>query len=669
MRALQTAALCLCALGAIACVSDVQDDTASAVDAGAMAADATVADTGHADLVAVPHDRSDAGPPLPAAPGWPPLPNVGADAVAAANAGPTRTLRLPRVELLPLTGLERVVLPPRDDDVIGNGWGFGWIDADGDGDLDVLLSGAASGPPACLFENTSVVGDVRFADRPLDCLRSVNVIGAFAVELDGDARDELLVATTSGPVLWRFWPTPSQQALPATDPPCSASNAQAIDLDGDGRNELVLACQHIVRAGRPTLRVTDQAWRYEPDGTWTPLDEPWLGSGNTLALGVLDRNEDGLLDLAVVVDTFSGQVARNTREVPGGWATRCAPSDTCRFRVDPFVDDVSAWGSFMGVGVVRVEGVLRAVLTDWGLNRLIPLDGDGADEALQRGVARRPPTDRDLFHWGVSVDDWNADGLDDLFIAQGTVPYTTESAAEGHTDALLLQQPTGAFITLSESVGIPPLAGAGLDGAAARSRGIARADLDGDGVVEILIAPLEGPYRLLRIGPPEGLEPAHCTLAVQARFGRATRAGWALGPSQEGPWHLRDIAGQHQVGTSPLALSSWTEGAVRFSSGAVVPFACAPRPSPGAPVPAPIPVVEPEWLRVTFDAREARAELDEAVRGPVRTADAAVRRADGSVERRVAERVDGGFAIALEATDVAVMWRFERRWVDRWFLR
>ena len=128
------------------------------------------------------------------------------------------------------------MLPPRDGDVIGNGWGFGWIDAYGDGDLDVLLSGAASGPPACLFENTSVVGDVRFADRPLDCLRSVNVIGAFAVELDGDARDELLVATTSGSVLWRLWPTPSQQALPATDPPCSASNAQAIDLDGDGRN-------------------------------------------------------------------------------------------------------------------------------------------------------------------------------------------------------------------------------------------------------------------------------------------------------------------------------------------------------------------------------------------------------------------------------------------------
>ena len=667
MRSVRTLARWICCLAIAACGEDAAERPEPVVedalrDAGGLADGSAVAPVrldGGGDALAEAPSPSGVTPPV-----------LGAATTATAQLPASGAARLPRVESLPLTGLASVVLPARPDDVIGNGWGFGLVDADGDGDLDVLLSGSRVGPPACVFENLSVVGEVRFADRPLACLRGVDVIGAYAAALDADGRDALVVATTDGPLLWRFGPTPSQEALPTTDPPCIASNAQAIDLDSDGRMELVLACQHVVRVGRPTLRVRDQAWRRDERGEWTPIDEPWLRTGNTLALGVIDRNEDGRLDLAVVVDTFSSQVARNTREEPGGWATRCAPSDACRFRVDAFLDDAAAWGSFMGVGVVRVADALRIVLTDWGLNRLLPVSGDGGDEALERGVARRPPTDRDLFHWGVAVEDWNGDGLDDLFISQGTVPFASAVEAEGHADTLLLQTARGTFVSFSDAIGIPPLAGAGLDGAAARSRGIARADLDGDGTPELLIAPLEGPYRLLRILPPEGLPPSHCTLDVRPRFALASRAGTALAPSPTGPWHLRDVAGQHQVGTSPLVLSAWRTGAVRFASGAVVPFTCPPVPPLGAPVPAPVQVVEPDWVRVDFAAGEARVTIDRGVRGEVRSADAAVRRADGTVERRAA-RADTAdtFVVPLSPNDVAVMWRFDRRWVDRWFLR
>jgi hypothetical protein len=75
-------------------------------------------------------------------------------------------------------------------------------------------------------------------------------------------------------------------------------------------------------------------------------------------------------------------------------------------------------------------------------------------------------------------------------------------------------------------------------------------------------------------------------------------------------------------------------------------------------------------VRVDFAAGEARVTIDRGVRGEVRSADAAVRRADGTVERRAA-RADTAdtFVVPLSPNDVAVMWRFDRRWVDRWFLR
>lgn len=641
---LRRAAGLVLALGACTTGDAAHDAVLDAATRDVAASDTSDAsadsDLGGGGLGRVALDGGPPGPPL--------APSGSVDPDVAATPPAREAVGAPTARVVDVLAFDAFEMPERRNDSIGNGWGLGLVDGDGDGDLDVFLSGSIDGPPACLFDNISTPGVVAFDLRPVFCVRDRDVISASAVDVDDDGRQELVLGTADGPLLWRLHPEVAVTELPDDDPPCVASNVLAIDLDSDGDRDLLAGCQTVRGFGRPAQRVRDRAWLQTADG-WEPLDEPWLREGNTLALGLVDRDDDGLLDVAVIVDTLSGREARNTGEEPGGWLTRCGPTEDCRFTLTPFRDDATAWGSFMGFGVTLLpDAGPHVVLTDWGENRLLPLDGVGADVASARGVSLRRRGEEDRFHWGVAVEDWNGDGTDDLYIAQGTVPFESEALAVEHFDVLLLQSSRGRFTPVEA----PSLAD---EGGTRRHRAAVRADLDSDGAPEVLLAPLAGRYRVVTVTPPSPT--GGCTLRPRPRYALADRGGWALGPTEDGPWHRRDTAGQHQAGTSPYALSSLPSGWLRFASGARVPFDCAT--DAGALI------EEPDWLTVERRGEQLRVVIDEAVRGRVEDVDAAVRTPSG-VQRRPARRDADAWVLDLDAADEALMVRVDGRWVDRW---
>jgi hypothetical protein len=132
------------------------------------------------------------------------------------------------------------------------------------------------------------------------------------------------------------------------------------------------------------------------------------------------------------------------------------------------------------------DGYPEVFLTSQGDNKLQTLAEGPAkpayrDIAIRRGVtAHRPFTGGDVLPstaWHAEFQDVNSDGYVDLFIAKGNVEAMGEFAARDPSN-LLLGQADGTFIESAEAAGIVSFA---------RGRGAALADLDLDGMLDLVV--------------------------------------------------------------------------------------------------------------------------------------------------------------------------------------
>ncbi len=185
------------------------------------------------------------------------------------------------------------------------------------------------------------------------------------------------------------------------------------------------------------------------------IAEPFQRTENVVAVGVLDVNHDGLLDLVTAVDTFSTPEFKNVGLLPGGIAFACAPDEACRYRHEDFVDSLLTWGSFMGIGNVALDGGGEALfLSDWGPNRLFDWS-QGIDVLDEQPTAFGWVDGHPSFSWGVVVDDFDRDGLDDVFVTQGVVG-NMRYRYERHDSGVLWQRPGAEFVSLTGEAGVTP---------------------------------------------------------------------------------------------------------------------------------------------------------------------------------------------------------------------
>jgi hypothetical protein len=508
-------------------------------------------------------------------------------------------------------------------------------------------------------------------------------IAGWAVDVDRDGRDELAVVGEGVVKLVRFGEPTRVEDLMALVPEddlrrrCLGGSALPYDVDLDGWLDLIVACQ-----GTDVTERDNLTFKLMPGGASAALmpRDPWdqlQDKGIDLALGAVDVDRDGLVDLIVANDAFSTRFEDAFGDFPaGGVFRRCAPDEGCVATRWPFGEGTAESGSYMGVGNVEVDGQGEMIyLADWGPNRLLLYTPEGAvmDLAPDLGVelASDPGTGELLFAWGVVVEDFDRNGLDDLLVSQGRVYAIDDpdapldvAAFAANRDVILFQTEGGLFRALGQEVGLGPqtLEDSGDAQRPYASRGAVKVDFDADGRLEILIAGMEGRFKLYTEAAPLPGEPARCTLAPSPLLVPAVGYGYEVAPTPQGPWKRSDVQGQLRLGASPWPTTNLRAGFLRFPSGATVPFDCAGGVGPVA-------VAEPPWLDWTLGQDGGLSVLVERPGGAPAQVEAALDLQGDGQAQVVALEAEGGDRWRLPAPlPRRFMLRLDGRWLPRWFV-
>jgi Na+-translocating ferredoxin:NAD+ oxidoreductase RnfD subunit len=360
------------------------------------------------------------------------------------------------------------------------GGGVCWLDANGDGRLDLFAVNSYDDPHyadykqpprSVLFLNE---GKNRFVPRWSTAVRGE---GCVAGDLDGDGRPDLVITTASDDVLlWnagggRFVRAPRSSGFASFG---WHSGAAIADVDGDGRPDLFVAGYTDPNGEIPGSMkgfpgnhqgVRDELFlnlghrRFREVGVQAGLDRPPYD--HSLGALFLDANGDGRMDLFVANDTDPNRLYLNEPGGPLGFH---------------FVDQAKAYhvaDTNAGMGVASAGDLLFVTNSRGQTNAAY----DG-----WKDVRRTFPTN--LTGWGDSWVDLKNSGVPNLVLANGAIPIT--NLARDANPLQVLQRNAEDW----KDAGV-------LQGLTLNARGLAAADYDNDGRVDIAVGTIGGRLLLL----------------------------------------------------------------------------------------------------------------------------------------------------------------------------
>lgn len=364
--------------------------------------------------------------------------------------------------------------------------GAAWGDVEGDGDLDLYLPRQELGSKLWIND-----GDGHFADdaaaRGVANAGSVGLSAVFA-DYDNDGDPDLYVGNHGPNRFYEndgsgYFTDVSERAGVAGDG--SSSSASWGDYDEDGFIDLYVTNHTRCTTNDPVFDA-DKLYRNNGDGTFadvTSLVEGEFQStsdGATTGAGFqgtwFDYDRDGDLDLLLANDFYGPNADRNhlwRNDGPsgdGGWTfTDVSVSTGMALRIN-------AMGT--AVGDYDHDGDLDVAITNIEDKVLMRNNGDGsfADVARTARVAR--PEQRvgeNSITWGIAFADLNLDTWEDLYTGAGTLRAGPTSQA----NEVFVNGGKGKFFDLSAP------SRADYDGI---TRGIALADFDRDGRIDVYIA-------------------------------------------------------------------------------------------------------------------------------------------------------------------------------------
>jgi hypothetical protein len=405
------------------------------------------------------------------------------------------------------------------------GGGVAVWDCDGDGRPDLYLAGGSG--PGALYRNTSVVGGaLRFAAVHDSGTDQLDVFGAYPIDIDGDGMVDLALLRGGGNLLLRglgqcrFEPANERWGL---DGGTSFTTAFSATWEGSAVLPTLAFGSYVADAENPDpahlcsdnalVRPDASGLRY---GARIPLTPAWCA----LSMLFSDWDRSGRRDLRISNDRHYYSDTGDGQEQL--W--RVAPGQPPRLYT---ADDGWVAYRLQGMGIasydVTGDGYPDVYLTSQGANVLQALTSGASaptfrDIALKRGIsATRPFTGGDPLPstaWHPEFQDVNNDGFIDLFISKGNVDAQADYATRDPSD-LFLGQPDGTFVQGADAAGIVSFA---------RGRGATLADLNLDGLPDLVVANYRDPVKVWRnVGAGEAGQPV-------------AMGHWlALGISQPGP--------------------------------------------------------------------------------------------------------------------------------------
>jgi hypothetical protein len=379
------------------------------------------------------------------------------------------------------------------------GGGVAVLDCDGDGRPDLYLAGGAG--PAVLERNDTPAGGAPHFTAIHDAATDLtNAFGAYPIDIDGDGIVDLAVLRMGGNVLLR--------GLGG----CRFERAnEALGFDGGNRITMGFSATWEGTATLPTLAfgnyIVDPD-NQDPDhlcadnvlvrpaadgsqyGAPLPLTPAWCAQ----SLLFSDWDRSGRRDLRISNDRqYYSDLSDGQDQL---W--RIAPGEAPRLYT---ADDgwIALRINGMGIGSYDVngDGYPDAYLTSQGPNVLQTLLA-GPTKPTFRDIAvklvldaTRPSTGGDPLpstSWHPEWADVNNDGFIDLFVSKGNVG-TQEGYAINDPSDLYLGQPGETFTQVAAAAGIVSFA---------RGRGAALVDLDGNGLLDLVVANFGDPVRIWR---------------------------------------------------------------------------------------------------------------------------------------------------------------------------
>lgn len=529
---------------------------------------------------------------------------------------------------------------------IGHGFGAGLLDLNNDHKIDIFLGSNSPQIGACLYLNTSKLGQISFEPWEPFCQEHKDdslffatgiSLGAFDTSFGNQNRNQAIILLGDSKVLLQSLknfplnssPTNLLDALTEDHPlkNCSPQSVLVEDLNYDSYLDIIISCNPKKMIIMEPVMSQCGFMVYSNFGKLVFLQEKdksfslsslekcnlEIESGFTLAMLRVDINQDGLRDLVLANDTFSNETKRNPSLSSGGVLLGTLPqSEGKKSELIPFSEDESKWGSFMGLAELRnTTSGLGLLISDWGPNRFIFYNSQQSkfeDFATKHQIDfGRTENNLLAFSWSPLAFDFNNDDRQDVFLTVGMVPSLDHNGWEVHYDRLFLQTPKGFFVDFSQELDLYNLSSRGLNEVRSyASRGGKLVDFDLDGNLEVIVTGLEGPPKIYQ---EQHSSRKRCTITPLSRYVATWGSQYSFRRLKSLDWMPITNQGAMSFGGPPSLVVPSPIGEIKFPSGAVVPFVCKNSERSSKEL------LEPKWLEIERSLDKTKILIDQSELG------------------------------------------------------